>query len=76
MANQVVQNADDDSPASKTELLISKVVGSIPAALSTLFNDLLSAKPARKHFTEVLKKRELARMDSKRKAHYDTPAWA
>jgi len=34
-----------------------------------LFNDLPSRKPARKHFTEVLKKRELARMGSKRTAH-------
>src|SRR3989442_6572940 len=42
---------------------------SIPSALTTLFKDLPITKPARKHFTEVLKKRELARMGSKRTAH-------
>jgi hypothetical protein len=44
-------------------------VDSVPSALTTLFNDLPSTKPARKHFTEVLEKREMARIGSNRRAH-------
>jgi hypothetical protein len=50
-------------------LKLCLVVDSIPSANTTLFNDLPSTKPTRKHCTEVLKKRELARMGSKRTAH-------
>src|SRR5258708_31167387 len=42
---------------------------SIPSALTTLINDLPTTRPARKHTTEVLKRRALARTGPKRTAH-------
>jgi hypothetical protein len=49
--------------------LNQEVEGSTLSALTILFNDLPTTKPARKHFVEVAKKPIMAHIGSKRTAH-------